>query len=86
MSPRRAAALALLGWYLMMPPLTPDGKQIDSGAPLAQWDTRLGFDTADDCMKSLLALIKDKSKGALGRQQLGHSRCIASDDPRLKGN
>jgi hypothetical protein len=79
-----AAALALVGWYLMVPPLTSDGKQFDANVPLAQWDARMAFDNASDCENTLYALIKDASEDNLTHQQLRHSRCIASDDPRLK--
>jgi hypothetical protein len=44
---RHAAALALVGWYLMVPPTT-DGK-IDNSAPLSQWDIRSSFDSAATC-------------------------------------
>jgi hypothetical protein len=46
MKPRHAATLALGGWYLMVPPLSPDGKQIDATAKLSHWDAKLGFDRA----------------------------------------
>src|SRR6185312_12144148 len=34
MKPRHAAALALVGWYLMMPPWNP---ALDANAPLSKW-------------------------------------------------
>ncbi|MGD0290232.1 MAG: hypothetical protein ABSC63_11340 [Candidatus Binataceae bacterium] len=49
MTLRHAAALALVGWYLMVPPLSSDGKEIDTAAKLSQWDARLRFDRASDC-------------------------------------
>jgi hypothetical protein len=45
---RHAAALALVGWYLMLPPFKPD-KTPDPTKPLAQWDIFKGFDSAADC-------------------------------------
>jgi hypothetical protein len=50
MNLRHAAALALVGWYLMMPPLKPDGLP-DKSMPLAQWDTMKSYDSASDCEK-----------------------------------
>jgi len=44
---RHAAALALVGWYLMVPPLFKQG--INSNAPLSDWDQKGAFDTADKC-------------------------------------
>ena len=35
MKPRHAAALALVGWFLMIPPNT--GGSRDEGAPLSKW-------------------------------------------------
>jgi hypothetical protein len=49
---RHAAALALVGWYLLEPPFIklPNGKydaQID--APLGKWFHFASFDEASDC-------------------------------------
>jgi hypothetical protein len=44
---RHAAALALVGWYLMMPPS--DGHSIDRNAPLDKWEVYSGYDTAKEC-------------------------------------
>jgi len=47
MKSRHAAALALVGWYLMVPPR--DGSTIDTKAPLAQWENWSSFDSAAEC-------------------------------------
>jgi len=50
MKPRHAAALASIGWYLMVPqaarrmPLL-----LETNWPLSQWETRESFDTAKEC-------------------------------------
>jgi hypothetical protein len=58
-----AAALALVGWYLMLPPLRPDGPRSDPpkgsdrvkadlSAPLSQWEaisTGKPFGTKKEC-------------------------------------
>ncbi len=90
---RHAAALALAGWYLMMP--TPPSK--DSGywgklralafgspqyAPMSQWQQLGTFDTAKECeagKTTARAIANSIIKG-------DDPVCIATDDPRLKGN
>ena len=62
MKPRHAAALVLVGWYLMMPPLVrvpPDPRDPsrdsavpDSDAPLGKWFWSGSFDSADACQRS----------------------------------
>ena len=47
---RRAAALALAGWYLMVPPTVKNaGWQIDENAPLSRWKIEGSYDSADSC-------------------------------------
>ena len=49
------AALALVGWYLMLPPLADEVKPpiphrtVASSAPLSQWCLVQRFDTAEKC-------------------------------------
>jgi hypothetical protein len=45
---RHAAVLALVGWYLIMPPFGKDGK-VDLKAPLARWEQADSFDSAEAC-------------------------------------
>jgi hypothetical protein len=59
MNLRHAAALALVGWYLMMPPLAgPNASnlRVDLTAKLSQWEIVDSFDSADVCR---VALLKD---------------------------
>jgi hypothetical protein len=97
---RHAAALALVGWYLMVPPST------DEGAPLGHWKVAASYDSASACEE---ALHKGKDEAQADYQHpsappsgwkhstkdwLDFSRwtaqrflaaqCIATDDPRLK--
>ena len=48
---RHAAALALVGWYLMVPPPIGKGEMIDLKAPLAKWNHwgESPFKTEKDC-------------------------------------
>jgi hypothetical protein len=48
MKVRHATALALAGWYLMMPPAN------QLGAPLSQWKTLESFDSASQCRDWLM--------------------------------
>jgi hypothetical protein len=50
MNPRHAAALALVGWYLMIPPLPEDPLLLaDPTPPLSVWFLKQSFDTAKEC-------------------------------------
>ena len=89
-----AVALALVGWYLMMPPVVPAGNgwlTWDADAPLSQWKTIGSFDTAIQCQADLRAR-REAARTRTGkagnglRKFAGTLRCVGSDDPRLKGN
>ena len=97
MKPRHAAALALVGWYLMVPPLTPGGgpHEVLFHAPLSKWEVGEGHDTKAGCEDSLRESIKnmdrDANACAVGScavmvVEYAHGHCMASDDPRLKNN
>jgi hypothetical protein len=77
---RHAAALALVGWYLMVPPIR-DGKVID--VPVSQWEHLDSFDSARECRVAGYK-YQDRQK-AEKKPYPGAWECIASDDPRLKG-
>jgi hypothetical protein len=51
MNLRHAAALALVGWYLMLPSVhsSGPGPWIDLKAPLSKWTTEASFDSATEC-------------------------------------
>jgi hypothetical protein len=83
MNARHAAVLALVGWYLMMPPLGSDGRRDDS-APLPQRKTRGSFDTAVECADAQAEKLR-RDFPEMVRQPIYASRCISTDDPRLKG-
>lgn len=87
MNLRLAAALALVAWYLMMPPMV-RGHHFDTSVPLSKWNVAKAFDKEEDCNKFLSdAVTVSRSKQvAIGVEGYSASRCIASDDPRLKGD
>jgi len=54
MEPRYAAVLALVGWYLMMPPrANDDAFRPDTTAPLKDWIHVDSFDSAKECSQAL---------------------------------
>jgi hypothetical protein len=87
MKPRQAAALALVGWYLMVPPVgsfkaivTSSGdvtiqwtiRDHASSPPLTTWSISKSFDTAAECEAQRMNHIQSVAI------------CVATDDPRLK--
>ena len=92
-----AAALALVGWYLMLPPRLVD--RFYSDAPLSQWK-RFGsneYPTKAKCeadrekYKSLFnfdpeKLPPEKYTARTLARGVQAMQCIAADDPRLKSN
>ena len=55
MKPCHAAALALVGWYLILPRVLPNGAT-DIKAPLSEWEQSGVFDHAADCNQAMLEL------------------------------
>jgi hypothetical protein len=85
MKPRHAAALALVGWYLMMP-----HRPGDRSEPFSQWYQSHEFDTDAECNDLLeydLSLYQDnKSKNPVVQEQirrLRYAQCVDANDPRL---
>ena len=72
MNARPAVALALVGWYLMRPPLphlNARAIHTDTAEPVSRWTIVETFRTQTEC--------------EVRRANLW-DRCIATDDPRLK--
>jgi len=93
---RHAGVLALVGWYLMAPPMSGRDSYLPELAPLSRWATFDSFDTAKECrdarsdmLKATRDFVRKKplSKEAatdnLRRYAAMFGQCIASDDPRL---
>ncbi len=96
---RHAAALALVGWHLMLAPRTSDTLPVtyDAKAPLSEWNVMDSYDTAAECDKGRHELpnqiLQNEDKMTAETKVaatqtianlLSSSICIASDDPRLK--
>ena len=58
---RHTAALALTGWYLIMPPYMPS--ETRPLPPLSQWKVQKPFDTAAQCERELIKQL-DAAKAA----------------------
>jgi hypothetical protein len=95
MNLRHAAALALAGWYLMVPPTRGHPAEILLHAPLSRWEVGEDHDTKAECENSLRESIKNMQHDANACEvgscavtvvEYAHGRCMASDDPRLKNN
>ena len=100
MNLRHAVALALVGWYLIRPPVTktcpprgfPCTTNVDVNAPLNRWHVDLHFDSAEECDDRVSSLHARWSGEDLSERPLdafmaavdGHAQCVASDDLRLK--
>jgi hypothetical protein len=100
MKPRHAAALVLVGWYLMTPPCRVvstwhNGEQaggsclIESQAPLLQWkrvpDSQ-PFEHKTDCERAISNDCHPQVEDGKSYVEgdLCTAHCIAADDPRLK--
>ena len=97
MNLRRAAALALVGWYLMIPPIGNDretgrGVFVNWAAHISGWKTEGVYDSAAECSKARAGLYEDFMKNhwmpserekAVVSQAFANGQCIATDDPRL---
>jgi hypothetical protein len=82
MNPQQAAALALIGWYLMMLPEPAPGTTPNLSLPLSKWWTIRSYDTAKQCELARQATIAQEPPEFRGLSAL-MLRCVATDDPRL---
>ena len=82
-----ATALALVGWYLMIPPTGRNYPTGNVAAPLSQWSKRpTTFRDQAECEHVL-----DRDRRATNRKnrQVGlrfynNMQCVSADDPRLR--
>ena len=86
MKVRHAAALALIGWYLMVPPLHKG--EVDEKAPLKEWTVLQSFGTVTECSQWLSVLLNkaalDPATRTVVKHRLLAASCMSTDDPRLK--
>src|SRR5271163_1040992 len=60
---RHAFAVAMVAWYLMIPPIDASNK-VDANAPLATWRKGVKFDSQDECQQSLKDVIQHPTTAA----------------------
>jgi hypothetical protein len=85
------AAIALAGWYLMVPPWS-GPNQFDDAAPLKRWKQVGAYDSAGACERdkahSVDFLSKDKAldtkTARFNAAIYASGLCVDSNDPRLK--
>ena len=99
MNLRHAAALALVGWYLMVPPQAKERElhyMLDTSVALSKWYIFGSYDSAEQCKDDLYRLskqsydrfgqdkmVRPETKEEARAAQYVASQCIATDDPRL---
>ena len=83
MNLRHTAALALVGWYLMVPPISRGSA--DFKAPMREWTkVEADSDTEAACGKAL----RDHTylvKFGLQIEQIRYAQCVYEHNPRLMG-
>jgi hypothetical protein len=86
MKPRHAVALALVGWYLMLPLQAPDEQGTADAAPSpAASSTFAVYNSQQDCETERHQLLDDPVVG----ERMKSAMClpatnVPADDPRLK--
>jgi hypothetical protein len=88
------ASLALVGWYLIVPPSKGSPLFLfDAQAPLNQWTIRDTFDTAAECQQTARTTAnlfkalanKDGTVSAINNaKRFAMAKCLETDDPRLR--
>ncbi len=90
MKPRHSAAFALIGWYLLFPPIIHD--RVVKDARLSTWENGGAYDTAAECEHMIAELLRRVEKvnsnhpSAIADpldRRIYSLACVATDDPRL---
>jgi len=96
---RHAATLALVGWYLMYPPIVTGKDRVDSvnnNAPFSEWERggrifksrekceAFGEREREEAKKPPKQIIGSLQARRLQFLPLMKTMCVRSDDPRLK--
>jgi hypothetical protein len=94
-NPRHAAAVALVGWVLLVPPIAGVPFRVDRTAPPIEWRIDSAFDTAELCeaarkrmSDSMAAKLKGQTiepgRSAMVELTQVYAKCVATGDPRFK--
>ena len=79
---RHAAALAFVGWYLMMPPTPQDLSLLaDPTPPLSVWFLKQSFDTAKECESARRA---EDHEAELEMHDITKARAIETEIDRVQ--
>jgi hypothetical protein len=62
MKPCHTVALALVVWYLMVPPLSADRHHVNYSIPFAEWQTFGRFDSFGKCQQERSRLVAPESQ------------------------
>ena len=80
---RPLAALAFVGWYLMMPPDSAKiPHNVDAEVPLSRWTIVTSFDTEDNCEKALTGL-QDNQQDPITLDKTGRLKRLDKHDAAL---
>jgi hypothetical protein len=80
---RHLAALALVGWYLIMPPDSAKiPHSVDSDVPLSRWTVVTSFDGEDSCEKALTD-IQNSEQDPITLDKAGKLRRYQRNDAAL---
>ncbi|MFZ0247756.1 hypothetical protein [Candidatus Binatus sp.] len=80
---RHVVALALVGWYLMMPPDSAKvPHSVDSDVPLSRWIVVASFDTQENC-EGVLAGIQSKEQDPISLDRTGKLARFQKHDEAL---
>jgi hypothetical protein len=83
---RHIAGLTLVGWCLIMPPLSRDRQVVEKNAPFSRWDTIGTYDSAAACsheLDKLTAVLAGNINYSVIQRRVLAGKCLAADDPRL---
>jgi hypothetical protein len=89
---RHALSFALIGWFLMVTPLTQDWPWHPTGAPLQQWYTRnIAFPSKQKCEADKQRVIMQQRNASPMNDTWSLKiyygmllQCVPADDPRMQ--
>jgi hypothetical protein len=89
---RHATALAIVGWYLMVPTPAPETFMTVT-PPIGRWAHRGSYDSEKECDQALDEMYRKSERAGFEmkgfspedvRRSWAFAQCISTDDPRLK--
>ena len=86
MNLHHTAGIVLVGWCLIMPPLSQDRQLVEKNAPLSRWDTIGTYNNAAACsheLDKLAAVVAGNITQSVLQRRVLAGKCVAADDPRI---